>query len=423
MANDNIFQQYLTPPKSVLDYSADLDAADVRRQTLQQNALALAAERQKQDEFARNREADNHLSRLVGSGQTPDQVAAGLAQAGYGRQALAYTKQQQDLEKDRAQTSELKGNVDKHNFDLREAKRQKAISDIAAFTSPEQALASLQLHEQAGDIAPEQAELVRKTIPQNPNDFPKWQVGMLQRIMSAKDAAGQITPDANAVLSAKTQRDNAIMTDARVRAEGQANRGQSERHFNTTQENGRTQVVQSDNGPVLVNMRTGAGRAVAGPDGAPLPGVTKPLNDGQSKALLFGTRMQEADKVLGQLAGEGTTTSVPGSRTPVIGSIINALSPENQQMLDQAKRDFMTAVLRRESGAAISPSEFDTADKQYFPQPGEGPKQLAQKARNRQLAINGVLVEVPEKQRGAITPKAPAATSAALPSGWSVKEH
>lgn len=187
-----------------------------------------------------------------------------------------------------------------------------------------------------------------------------------------------------------------------------ASRNQAERHFKQTSEDGKTQIVQSDNGPVLVNKVTGTGKAVTGPDGQQLPGVTKPLTEGQSKALLFGTRAQESHKVLDQLAAKGTATSVPGSRAPVIGGVVNALSSTNQQMLDQAKRDFMTAVLRRESGAAISSGEFETADKQYFPQIGEtDPKVIAQKKRNRELAIKGILAEVPEKQRGSITPVAP----------------
>lgn len=164
------------------------------------------------------------------------------------------------------------------------------------------------------------------------------------------------------------------------------------------------QVVQTDNGPVLVNTITGSGRMITGPDGNPLPGVTKPLNDNQSKALLFGSRMREADKILSTLGAEGTTTSIPGSRTPFIGGVINSLSSENQQMLDQAKRDFLNAVLRRESGAAISAGEFDNADKQYFPQINDGEKVIAQKARNRELAMHGVLIEVPEKMRGSLQP-------------------
>lgn len=212
------------------------------------------------------------------------------------------------------------------------------------------------------------------------------------------------SPDNAATVAATIRGQN--MTDTRAREQ---------------LEQGKSQVVQSDNGPVLVNTKTGAGKTITGPDGQPLPGVTKPLNDSQSKALLFGTRMQEADKILGQLATEGTTTSIPGSRAPFIGGAISALSSDNRQMLDQAKRDFINATLRRESGAAISSGEFENGEKQYFPQIGEGEKVIAQKARNRQLAMKGVLAEVPEKQRGSITPPA---TPAALPpknaKGWTL---
>ena len=193
-----------------------------------------------------------------------------------------------------------------------------------------------------------------------------------------------------------------------------AGRAQSASQFAQTQDAGKQQIIQSDSGPLLVNTRTGSGRAISGPDGLPLAGVSKPLNDSQSKALLFGTRMQEADKVLASLANEGTRTSVPGSSAPIVGGVINALSTDNKQMLNQAKTDFMTAILRRESGAAISSGEYDTANKQYFPQVGDSKGVIEQKAKNRALAINGVLVEVPEKQRKSITPAGPSNLDALL---------
>ena len=183
-------------------------------------------------------------------------------------------------------------------------------------------------------------------------------------------------------------------------------------------EAGKQQIVQSDNGPLLVNTRTGSGRVINGPDGQPLAGVTKPLNDNQSKALLFGERMRQSDNVIKQLETEGTTTSVPGSRAPMIGGAISALSSGNQQMLDQAKRDFMTAVLRRESGASISSGEFATADQQYFPQVGDSKSVIAQKAANRKLAINGVLAEVPAKQRESLRPTAPSGVQKPTASNW-----
>tara|TARA_R100001530_G_scaffold34938_1_gene27299 strand:+ start:2308 stop:2460 length:153 start_codon:yes stop_codon:yes gene_type:complete len=47
----------------------------------------------------------------------------------------------------------------------------------------------------------------------------------------------------------------------------------------------------------------------------------------------------------------------------------NFLKGDVVRQQKQTERDFVNAVLRRESGAAISGSEFRTARKQYLPQP------------------------------------------------------
>ena len=52
-------------------------------------------------------------------------------------------------------------------------------------------------------------------------------------------------------------------------------------------------------------------------------------------------------------------------------------------MFEQAERNFINATLRRESGAAIAESEFDSARKQYIPQPGDSAGVLEAKRQNR----------------------------------------
>jgi hypothetical protein len=133
----------------------------------------------------------------------------------------------------------------------------------------------------------------------------------------------------------------------------------------------------------------------------------KPLTDSQSKALVFGSRMQESDKIINDLAAKGVTrksdfkTAVEGA--PLIGgalgAVANSMQSDDQQMIDQSQRDFINAVLRRESGASISPGEFDSAKKQYFPSVGDSPAVMKQKAANRALATKSMLQEVPESQR------------------------
>jgi hypothetical protein len=57
------------------------------------------------------------------------------------------------------------------------------------------------------------------------------------------------------------------------------------------------------------------------------------------------------------------------------------------QAQKQAERNFVNAVLRKESGAVISDSEFKNAERQYFPRSGDSKEVLAQKAANRALVI------------------------------------
>lgn len=130
---------------------------------------------------------------------------------------------------------------------------------------------------------------------------------------------------------------------------------------------------------------------------------TKPLTEGQSKSALFGSRMAMANQIFDTLEQSGTTTSTPGMNSGYgIGSVVNALSGKDQQQLMQAKRDFLNAVLRRESGAVIGESEFAGGEKQYFPQVGDTKEVIAQKKANREAAMRGVLIDVPSNKRDEI---------------------
>jgi hypothetical protein len=143
---------------------------------------------------------------------------SGVASGGLGSRLPAIQKSfmdvdkaQADLDQAKATTQKVKTETTGMADDQREKKRQRAITDIAGFKSPQEALASLDAHQQAGDLTPEAAAGVRATIPTNPADFPKWQIGMLQRIMPASDAMKQLSPDANARLQSDTGIKNAGM--------------------------------------------------------------------------------------------------------------------------------------------------------------------------------------------------------------------
>jgi hypothetical protein len=116
------------------------------------------------------------------------------------------------------------------------------------------------------------------------------------------------------------------------------------------------------------------------------------LTEGEQKSVMFGTRMQDANKILSELQLEGTdfmqniASNVPFSEFLTTGQY---------QKFQQAAANFINAILRRESGAVISDSEFRNAYRQYMPQPGDKPEVIMQKQINREMAAASLLGTLP----------------------------
>lgn len=64
---------------------------------------------------------------------------------------------------------------------------------------------------------------------------------------------------------------------------------------------------------------------------------------------------------------------------------------QNVRRVRQAQREFVNAILRRESGAVIADSEFESARMQYFAVPGDSPEVIEQKRQARLRAIEGLI--------------------------------
>ena len=71
----------------------------------------------------------------------------------------------------------------------------------------------------------------------------------------------------------------------------------------------------------------------------------------------------------------------------------NIAKSSDRQRFEQATKNYINAVLRRESGAAIAASEFKNAGEQYIPQPGDREDVLAQKEINRKLVQRNFINE------------------------------
>lgn len=113
--------------------------------------------------------------------------------------------------------------------------------------------------------------------------------------------------------------------------------------------------------------------------------ANKPYStDVQALSAGFADRMKTSQEILASQDVQGTDPLKNTLNNMPLGGYAVG---EDYKSYDQSKRDFVNAVLRRESGATIQDEEFQNAEKQYFPQPGDTETIRQQKARARQQAI------------------------------------
>lgn len=96
----------------------------------------------------------------------------------------------------------------------------------------------------------------------------------------------------------------------------------------------------------------------------------------------YAARMENAENTLKSIGFDPTSQS-----TGLLGWVPEMAKSGGRKQYEQIKRDFITAVLRQESGAAISPQEYTSEEAKYFPQSGDTPEVVAQKEKSRQIAI------------------------------------
>lgn len=191
-------------------------------------------------------------------------------------------------------------------------------------------------------------------------------------------------------LTARGQ-DITVRGQDRAAADAAAGRAVTLRGQNLT--DARSREANAQGGKPPAGYRWGANNSLVAIPGGPADTSAtggKPLTEAQSKATSYYGRALMTDKIIS--GGK----NIPGSgarfadNLPLgVGSAF--ISSDDQTQLG-ARRGFIAAVLRQESGAAISPSEFSSYDNLYFPQPNDSKANIAQKAKLRAQAVRGLAV-------------------------------
>jgi hypothetical protein len=235
----------------------------------------------------------------------------------------------------------------------------------------------------------------------------------------------EVSPDTKASLAQSQELANRAFYNLSAAQQAQDKReaqrlGLSQQQYNLSKwqaENPSLSFHEGEAGPVAFNPKSGVAAPVMTPAGTPMVGG-KALTETQGKATGFASRAGEADQILNTVGQGGeikpSLIKAGAEAIPLIGGALgtaaNIIAPSGpQQQVEQAQRNFVNAILRQESGASISASEFANAQRQYFPQVGDSPEVIKQKAANRQTSINALKVQAgPGMQR---MPQQPAATA------------
>ncbi|MBN9146583.1 MAG: hypothetical protein J0H39_25640 [Alphaproteobacteria bacterium] len=149
-------------------------------------------------------------------------------------------------------------------------------------------------------------------------------------------------------------------------------------------------------------------QATHNPDGTPKKDEFG--NEAQQKASGFYGRMEQAEREWLALPDDaksprGLVRQAMHASAPDLENTF--LNSNERQRADQAVENFIAAQLRLESGAAISPAEFDRQYHIFFPMPGDGNEVIAQKARARAQAIDAMKIAagpLADKARATLQP-------------------
>lgn len=149
----------------------------------------------------------------------------------------------------------------------------------------------------------------------------------------------------------------------------------------------------------FVQAQRGAGLSVqTNPDGTTTvtQGGPMKMTEQQSKDNVYAFRAEGALPVIDEL--ENSLLSLGENVAENAGVIGNYLQSEDYQKARNAGREFLASILRKDTGAAVTPSEEELYGQMYLPKPGDKPGTVAQKRLARKRALEAIKMGLPPEQ-------------------------
>lgn len=114
------------------------------------------------------------------------------------------------------------------------------------------------------------------------------------------------------------------------------------------------------------------------------------LTEGEGKSVTYGVRAAGAMKTLDELEDSGYDPSNAMDRFADKAWMGNSLKSPIAQKYGQAELEFLGAILRKDTGAAVTKEEIEIYGNMFFPRFGDSPEVRAQKRIARHRAYEGL---------------------------------
>lgn len=151
----------------------------------------------------------------------------------------------------------------------------------------------------------------------------------------------------------------------------------------------------AEGGPSPVGQGQGTQETVFGPNGEPIlvrgpAGSNAKFTEAQAKDNVYATRAEGALQLLDQVGAEVLTSRSDRVLDFVPLGIGREAQGEDYQVAQQSGNEFLQAILRKDTGAAITEQEQVLYGQTYLPQPGDGPQVIEAKRQSRVRAIEAI---------------------------------